>query len=99
MFEDLQVPTADNPPADDDVYKRTVRVLNAHFVMKVNPMYEKHVFCQLSFKAGETTYQFVAHLRYQAHFCQFNNVTQVDNAIHNQLVSTNQDNDLCKTLL
>ena len=97
MFEDMIDPDASNIPPNDTVYKEAIRKLNHHFLREANPVYERHVFRQMSFNDGESFDEFVARLRKQARLCEFGSM--LEEQVRDQLVASVRQDELRKKLL
>ena len=97
MFEDMVDPDAASPPPSDNVYKEALRKLNHHFLREANPVFERHVFRQMSFQPSESFDEFVARLRKQARLCEFGGVQEEQ--IRDQLVACVKQDELRKKLL
>ena len=68
LYEDLVDPAA-NPPDNDDDYACALRKLEAHFKATPQPVFERHVFHQMSLGPGESVSSFVVRLCHQARLC------------------------------
>ena len=66
-------------------YRKAVDPLNAHFVPKLDTMYARHCFRQLTQAPGETMRQFATRLRQAAKDCDYR--ADTDNQIHDEILS------------
>lgn len=85
---------ADTGESDDCA--AAVAALNAHFTVKPNATFLKHMFRKTTQSSSETVAQFIARLRKSADGCNFNNV---DTEIVDQVVTGCYSNDLRGKLL
>ena len=90
------IPNCDNPPAGENLYAYTKRLLTEYFKPRVNKTYERHVFRALVQKEDETMVHFIARLRSQAKRCEF---TEEDDEIRDQIVERCTSAELRKRLL
>ena len=79
LFETLSEPV----PAVDDRFERTIAMLEKHFNVEKNTLFERHCFRQMAPTAGETVDKFVARLRLQAQHCSF---ADLEDQLRDQLV-------------
>ena len=67
-----------------DDYDGTIQILNAHFLVKPNKRFMRHVFRQMRQTAGETIAQYVGRLRKGSVGCEY---VDVNDSIVDQIVS------------
>lgn len=83
-------------PTGKTIFQHTLDLLDAHFIPKINPLFERFTFRKLKQEENETIAQFVARLRTQAIKCNFANQ---DVEICDQIVGQCSSVDLRKKLL
>ncbi|XP_014675469.1 PREDICTED: uncharacterized protein K02A2.6-like [Priapulus caudatus] len=76
--------------------QKVIRTLDAHFIVKRNETYERHVFRAMAQSKSETVDQLVARLRKQGAYCGFANVEQ---DIRDQIIDKCQSTKLRRKLL
>lgn len=76
-------------------HKETFALLDSHFVLKENILFEKHMLRQMSQNHGETVNQFESHLKDKVVSCTFDNVDQ----IHDQVIDKGLDQNLRRQFL
>ena len=81
---------------EDNVYERTIGVLDAHFIVEPNTPYERYAFRQMTLKENESVDQFATGLRQQAARCNF---ADTDDQIRDQIVERIRDPGLQRKLL
>ena len=94
-LEDGNAPEEEN----DNVYKQTVRKLNAYFTPQLNVPYERHVFRKMTQQDDETVDQYVSRLKRQAVNCEFGNRDAVNEQVRDQVIDCCKSSSLRRKLL
>ena len=81
----------------DDTYDKALEVLNTHFAVKKNILFERNVFHQARQKQGESTEQFVTRLRKLASTCEYGD--QTNDQSRDQVIATCFSSSLHKKFL
>jgi len=97
VFETLTDPLATALPAGDQPLARALRMLDAHFLCKVNHTFERHVFRKMEPRPGESVASFHTRLQAQARLCDLGDREQ--ELITDQIIGTMTDVELQKRLL
>ena len=78
-------------------YEAAVKMLDEHFLQKVNILYERHVFRQMKQDSSESVDQFVIRLTHQAENCNFG--SQQTKQIRDQVITRCRSSGLRRKLL
>ena len=78
----------------DNDYKKLIRKLNNHFLLKKNKQHTRYTFSKQRQEPGKSIVSYTARLRAKAKDCEFGD--QTNDRILEQLIQTIKDNDLIK---
>ena len=94
VFKSLNA--AKDTPVEEADFKGSVDMLNAHYLVKPNITYLRHMFRNMSQESGETLAKFVGRLRKASSGCNFHDVNDM---IKDQVVSNCCDDRLRRKYL
>ncbi|KAK6192673.1 hypothetical protein SNE40_004107 [Patella caerulea] len=84
---------------EGDVYAKTVRTLNRHFIPQTNVPFERHLFRSMSQLPTETIEQFITRLRQHSESCQFGDLGAVNERIRDHVIDKCCSSQLRRKLL
>ncbi|XP_065092435.1 uncharacterized protein LOC135713278 [Ochlerotatus camptorhynchus] len=85
------------PPADSDVYKEAIRLLDAHFAPFSNVPYDRYVFRKMKQTEDESVEKFVARLREQGRLCEYGNA--LDMRVAEQVFDNSRSDELREVII
>ncbi|CAI6367348.1 unnamed protein product [Macrosiphum euphorbiae] len=90
------IPEHGNPPDGTTVFQHTINLLDQHFIPKVNPVFERHVFRKIRQEVNESVGQFISKLRQQVAKCGF---ADADTEMCDQIIEHCTSDELRRKLL
>ncbi|XP_050059725.1 uncharacterized protein LOC126551010 [Aphis gossypii] len=92
----FSIPEHGNPPDGTTTFQHTINLLDQHFIPKVNPVFERHVFRKIRQEANESVGQFISKLRQQVAKCGF---ADADTEMCDQIIEHCTSDELRRKLL